>query len=293
MKKISCIISAFSACSVDNKEETVAPEKTIKYTFDSAYANTDQSAVNAYESLCKAVTEYKNEVRMNTTLFESVTQLFYTSFPLSALVKDISVNDDGSGLNIIYKEEEEQHLNKVNSFFEKTDEILRKCSEGTTNKGVFTVRLYNYIASSVVKSEDETVSCLDTVLKGEGNSFSYSLLFEYILRQKDIPTYHVIASDAVGMGWGITGAVIYDNIYYFDIMSEFFDNGGKQLKYFGMTTKQIKNEGLKDLVYTNRAPADDASDLKFDVCVKCVSWKLDGAKLLITTNNEEVVEVAL
>ena len=287
------IALTFCACSQGEKEEEKKEEVTIKTTFDSAYASTDRSAVNAYETLCNAVLDYQSDVRMNTALFEDATQLFYTSFPLYPLVKDIKINDDNSGITLTYLYEKEEHNNKINAFRAKTDEIIKTCSEGTTNKGVFTVNLYNYIAKSVVLSEDETVTCLDTVLNGKGSSFSYAQLFEYILRQKDIDTYHVIASDAVGKGWGIAGAVIYDNIYYFDIMSEYYDNQGTKLVFFGMTNEDLKNEGLRNMKLTNQLDAPDASDLMFDACRKCDKWELDGTKLLITYKTEEVVEIAL
>ena len=291
---LALVITLFCACKNESggKEETTKESK-VKITYDATYAATDKSAVNAYESICNAVLDYNSEVRMNTALFDDALQLFYTSFPLSALVSDVKLNEDNTGIVITYKLEEAEHIKQKDEFIVKTDEIIKTCSEGVTNKAVIALKLYNYIASNAKKSEDETISCFDTVMKGEGSSFSYSQLYEYLLRQKDIPAYHVIASDAVGAGWGIAGAELYENIYYFDIMSEVFDNGGTKLVFFGMTSEDLKAEGLKDLTFTNRHDAYDASDLKFDICRKCDSWELDGAKLLVTTKNEDVVEVAL
>ena len=282
------------ACSKNEKDKvnSDAEQSRIKYTFDSAYKSTDGSAVSAFEDLCDAVINYKSEIRMNTALLDSALQLLYTSFPLSELISDIKGAEDGSGVVISYKLSEEEHKKNVDSFISKTQEIINKCSEGTTNKGVFTVRVYNYIASSIVESAEAT-TCLDTVLGGKGTSYTYSQLFEYILRQKDIETYHVIAKDAAGNGWGLSGAMLYDNLYYFDIMTEFYANKGTQLLFFGMTTEDLKAEGLQDLLFTNQSAATDASDLRFDTCRKCTSWKLEGAKLLVTLHTKEIVEIAL
>ena len=299
MKKSLCIIisvllviSCFFGCSKEEKKEEQKEEKA-SYGYDLAYIDTDKSAVNAYEQLCDCVNEYKTELRLNVGLLDDAQQLFFTSYPLSALVKDIKINSDKSGVVISYKKSEEEHKKTVASFNAKIKGIKEKCLEGTTNENVYAIRLYNYIASNIVKSDDESITCLDTVLTGKGSSFSYSQMFEYLLRENEIQSCHVLASDAAGAGWGIAGAILGGNLYYFDLMTEFHDNQGKLLRFFGMTMEDLKNEGLKDWVFTNKKTAEDASDLKFDTLRKCASWKLDGAKLLVTTITEEVVEIAL
>lgn len=295
---LSLILSLFCACSAKKNEETEEEEQQLEFTYDAAYSSYDQSAVNAYEKLCQCVIDYTPELRMNTGMLDSVLQLFYTSFPLSALVKDLSVNDDNSGVNIEYKYPEEEHKSKTQQFIDTVNETYKKCSEGTTNKNVYVVKLYNYIASSVKISEnkteiDETVSCLDTVLNGVGSSFSYSQYFEYMLRMNGIPAYHVLASDAAGAGWGLTGAELNNQLYYFDILSEYYNNGGEKLIFFGMTSADVRDEGLSELKFTSQSGAPDASDLRFDICRKCDKWELDGAKLLVTVKSGEIVEVAL
>ncbi len=292
------LVLSFCACTAQKKEETEKEEEQLKFTYDAAYSSYDESAVNAYEKLCQSVMDYSSELRMNTGLLDNVLQLFYTSFPLSALVKDLTVNDDESGVDIVYKYNESEHNAKTEQFINTVKETYKKCSEGSTNKTVYAIKLYNYIASSVTLNTDktgidETVSCLDTILSGYGSSFSYSQYFEYMLRYNDIPAYHILSSDAIGAGWGLAGAVLDNNLYYFDILSEYYDNGGEKLKYFGMTSEDVRNEGLKDLKYTSQSGAPDASDLKFDICRKCDKWELDGAKLLVTIKSGKVVEVAL
>lgn len=300
MKKIICIIlslflisSVFFGCAKEEKKEAVKEEAALNFAFDSTYKGYDQSAVNAYETMCKSVLDYNENVRINTGLLDKAQQLFYTSFPLCELVSDIKINGDNSGVVLNFKKSEEEHKKTVNDFKNKVKEIKTKCFEGTTNSNVYAVRLYNYIASNIVKSEDDTITCLDTFLTGKGSSFSYSQMFEYMLRQADIPTYHVIASDALGNGWGIAGAELDGNLYYFDLFTEYFDNQGKNIKYFGMTSEDLENEGLKDMFFTDRNPADDASDTRFDTLRNSDTWKLEGAKLLVTLKTKIVVEIAL
>ncbi len=295
---LSLVLSLFCACSGKKTEEKEEEKPSLEFTYDAAYSSYDQSAINAYEKLCQCVLDYSGELRMNTGMLDSVLQLFYTSFPLSALVKDLKVNDDKSGVNLEYKYPEEEHRKKTQQFIDTVNDTFKKCSEGTTNKNVYALKLYNYIASSVKLSGgktdiDETVNCLDTVLNGVGSSFSYSQYFEYMLRMNGIPAYHVIASDAVGAGWGLCGAELDGQLYFFDILSEFYNNGGKKLIFFGMTSEDVKIEGLSGMKFTSGSLAPDASDLRFDICRRCDKWELDGAKLLITTKSGEIVEVAL
>ena len=62
-------VGLFSACSKDGKEETTtaAPAAyTLAYTYDSHYAQTDPSAVRAYEKIAKAIAEGGVAVRLIT-----------------------------------------------------------------------------------------------------------------------------------------------------------------------------------------------------------------------------------
>ena len=97
-------VGLFSACSKDGKEETTtaAPAAyTLAYTYDSHYAQTDPSAVRAYEKIAKAIAEGGVAVRVNTDMMDDVNRLLYTGFPLMALVDTVSVNSDNSGVTII------------------------------------------------------------------------------------------------------------------------------------------------------------------------------------------------
>ena len=249
--------------------------------------------MSAYENLCKAVINAESEVRFNISMLDDVLQLFYTSFPLSALVDKVEKNEDNSGVTLTYKYSFDEHNKRVEAFEAKVKEIEEYCYNGTLNKNIYAIRLYNYITSSIAESSDATIGAYDTIINGEGTMNSYANMFEYLLLQADIPAYHILAEDAAGSAWSLSGAELDGEIYYFDMMTEFYTTEGKQLRYFGMTSEDVKNEGLTNLNYTDMNPAAEASSLYFDTCRSCVSWEIEGSNLLVTTSKGIVVEVAL
>lgn len=299
MKKIislfmAVVISiAFCACSKSAQNETDGNSAPIKYTYDGVYSYYDQSIIRAYESLCQAVVDGEEDVRLNLGMLENIQNLFYTSFPLSKLVKSIDKNSDNSGILISYINEKNEHLKLVGEFSSKVESIIKECEKDTAGDIAFTVRLYHYIASNMTESENPSVSCYDTIMNNQGSMFSYSSMFEYILRQKGIVSYHVMAQDAAGKDWALSSAVLNGEIYYFDIMSEFYANKGTQLIYFGMTSADVSAEGLNNVVYMNQQPAQDSSDLHFDQCRSCKAWKIKNNSLLVTRSDDETVEISL
>ncbi len=300
MKKILSLIltvcflaTVLVSCSSDGKDSTVKEEPNVKITYDSAYADYDESVINAYEQVCQAVIKGENDVRINTGMFSKIQRLIYTSFPLYDLVESFNTKSDGSGISIEYKNENEKHLELVGEFQNKVNEIVNNCSQNNANDLIYTINLYNYIATNIVPSENSSVTCYQTIMQGEGNSFTYSNMFEYLLAQKGISSYHIIAYDMANIPFGLSQAVIDGNLYYFDVMSEYYANEGKNLVYFGMTTQDVINTGLDDMTYTDDEIATDASDLEFDVCRSCQKWEISGDSLLITRADDEVVAIDL
>lgn len=299
MKKILCIFLTlvvavcFFGCSKANEKDSDNGNSQIKYTYDSAYAYFDQSTIRGYESLCQAVVEGEEEIRLNVGMLDNIQNLFYTSFPLSKLVKSIEKNSDNSGILITYINEKSNHLKLVKEFCSKVDSIIKACEQDSQSDSAFAVRLYHYIASNIVESKNPSVSCYETIIDNQGTMFSYSNMFEYILRQKGIDAYHILAQDAAGQSWALSSAVLGGEIYYFDIMSEFYANSGTQLIYFAMTTSDVNAEGLTNLTYTNQQTASDSSDLHFDQCRSCKSWEINGNSLLVTRSDDEIIEIIL
>lgn len=305
MKKFFSIIllfvfalSVFTACSKDDNqannhtgEDSVSAG--IKYTYDAVYADYSDSTVSAYESLCDAVVNYQNSVRMNLTMYDSVMRLFYTSFPLHALVKDIQVSEDNSGISITYSLDKEEHLNAVKTFFDKVLQMKEACLTGAGSKAAYVLNVYHYVASHIVVSEDESILLYDTVMNGEGSSYSYSNLFEYLLLQNDIPAYHVLISDSTGKGLGVSQFELNGMLYYADVMNEYQQNAGELLTCFGMTTQELSALGFHTPQYSDQSAAQEANDLAFDFCRSCTAWEIKDNLLLVTNSDGIVVEYAL
>lgn len=279
--------SLFISCKKDDGKNAYTVYDTLSYNFDSAYAY-DDATVRTYKDLCDAVVKGREEIRINAGVLDNALQLFYTSFPLSVLVEDIKPS--GSAYIIRYKNKETLD-DDVYKFIESVNNIKGKCNN--ENKTVYAIKLYSYLSSSVKISENTGISCFETITKGEGTSFSYANMFEYLLQQNGIKAYHILCEDMGGNSKAISAAELDGKLYYFDLFSEYNDNQGKLLKYFGMTTEDAQNFGLHKFIYTNHNTADDASDLKFEPCRICREWEIDGDNLLITRSDDKIVQVAL
>jgi len=291
MKKITaliigvCLIAGlFSACGKNENSATVLD--TISYTYDSAY-HFDDLTVSSYEDLCKAVVWSKEEVRINPSVFDNAMQLFYTSFPLNALIDKIEAT---SGAYVIsYKNKETAH-NDVLEFIKKIHGIYQNSDESDTEK---LIKIYNNIASSIKVSENSAISCYETIMTGEGTSFSYSNMFEYVLQQKGINAYHILCEDESGSSKAMSAAEINGEMYYFDVFAEYENNKGTLLKYFGMNSEELEKLGYKNLIYTNRQEAAKADGNRFSALRNCTRWEIEGEKLVVTDDDGNIVQVAL
>ncbi|MBR3149321.1 MAG: hypothetical protein IKF64_04045, partial [Eubacterium sp.] len=294
-----CVILSFAlaSCAVnptaekeenDNKADTAL----VFDAFDMAYSSYDASTVSAYSDLCSAVYNGETEVRMNVGMFNDVLQLFYTSYPLNVLVGNIAKKEDKSGITIEYKQSTEETVAKSKAFSDKVNQILDECGAGKVNNKAFAVKAYNYVAKNVKSSDKDGLTAYDTIMTGEGDSFTASNMLEYLLRQGGVKSAHILATDYSGAGWGVTLAELDNVNYLFDPMTEQIANGGTQLCYFGMTNEEAKAEGLNELVYTNRSTVPVCDNPYFDSCRNSKAWEMseDGNSLLITKNDDNIVE---
>lgn len=302
MKKILSVVLAislaatlFCACSKSNSSNDTpqTADFSLKYTYDTVYYDYDSSIFHAYEEVCKAVINRDSDVRVNTGYFNKVQQLLYTSFPLNALVQKYSVKDDDSGISISYNYEQAEHVEKVNLFNKKILEIEKACNISTASNEEYVINVYHYISSHIKQSKNVAINSFDTVLKGEGSSFSYANVFEYLLLQNDIDAYHIIGADASDVSWGLSAAALDNKVYYFDPMTEFLNNGGKSLYYFGMTDADLKSEGIKSVKFSNNGVPSPVNDKRFAACRKCEKWEIKNRCLLVTVNGGKIVKIAL
>jgi hypothetical protein len=225
---------------------------------------------------------------MNMGFIDDVLQMYYTSFPLNAIVESLTPSAEGI-LTIKYKNED--YSSQVSDFVNKINEIENESDEDDDT--AYAIKLYNYIASSVKPSTEGSITCYETIMTGEGTSFSYSNMFEYLLQQKGIKAYHILCETESGESKAISAAELGGELYYFDIFAEYEDNGGKLLKYFGMTTDDAKTAGIKSMIYTNKVTAANASDLRFEACRDCEKWEIKSDKLLVAKKGGTIVQVAL
>ena len=291
------IALAFTSCVDEKQKDNQADEETPELVYnvvDSAYLSYDASAVSAYADLCKAVTNGENSFRFNVGLFDDVMQLFYTSFPLSSLVKDIKINKDNSGVLITYNFSEEETKQKAAAFANKVYSIVKECKKDG-GKRAYAIRAYNYTATHFKVVDGSNITLYDTFMKGEGSTSTCSGVLEYLLRQGGINSAHLLANDAAGNAWSLCLAELDGENYLFDPVTETIANGGKQLVYFGMTNEDAGKEGLSNFVYTSKAEAPMCDNPYFDACRKCNSWEISdgGNSLLITQNSEDIVQIAL
>lgn len=299
MKKIISVVLAiclvalnFAGCS-SKKEDVNESKLDIKYTYDSIYSDFDESSVRAFNDVCDAIVNYETDVQFNIAMLDDVLQLVYTSFPLNFLTQSIVENDDGTGVVISFKYDEEKHNEQAKLFNDKIVEIEKECGLGKVNNGVYILNAYNYVASNMKINSSGTSTLFETVMNGEGTIFTYANLFEYLLLQKDIMAFHIIAEDATGGGWSLSSAQLNDEIYYFDMATEFYSNGGKGINYFAMNSKDVKAEGLKNLKYTSSGEGYKASSKAFDACRIAKEWSLEGNSINITQYDLEKTTIEL
>lgn len=284
MTLLCLLCGMMNACAASNPKKE---ESLLVLSYDSTYSM-DASVVRAYEQLCQAVLAGEKEVRISAALRDDALRLFYTSFPLSAIVKDVVVKEDNSGIELQYQK---KHASMVADFEKKIEDILAECQQNAGTNTAFAVNAYHYVASHIQQGAQHT--CYAALTENSGDSFAYAALFEYLLQQKGIPAYHILGADAAGNPWGLSMAELNGEVYYFDVMSEYDDNGGELLRYFGMTTEDVIENGIKTLQLTNQKTPQDASDMLFEACRFCRSWELQGNRLLVTNYNDVFVEIAL
>ena len=289
MMAVSLIVGVFAGCSA--KEEAEAYQ--LQYTVDGAFSDCGESALSLYNTLCKGVEQHEETIRLNTGMLDEVTELFYTSCPLTYLVKTITVNEDNSGVTVTYHNDADKHQELVNTFAEKLEEMLTACQYHHVSDAVFAVNAYHYVAEHIQVSDNPSVTLFESVVNGTGNAFSYSAVFAYLLQLAGISACHMTASDAAGAAWCVSGVALDDGFYYCDVMSEFYANNGQQLTCFGMTAEELENTGLHDVRLVNNGELPAADNPRFDACRFCKAWEIKENALLITRSDDVVVEIAL
>lgn len=269
------MMSIFTACSDAAKDDS-AQDSEINITVDSHYENIDESSVRAYEKLCTAVVNGDSEVKFNTSLLDDVNQLFYTCFPLYPLVESIDLMGDSTGVTITYKNTAEEHLELVNAFYDKVDEIMQACEYGKVSTDRYIFNVYTYITSNM-QSDSSVVTAYDAIMQGKGYSAAICSAFEYLVLQGGGKASHVIsASDGQKI---MSAAEFKDGWYYFDPAADIEDNSGKALTGFAVSSDR---DGLGSFNYTDGEPVDIQGSESFEKLAYSVSYTVDGDTVNVT-----------
>ncbi len=283
-----CIIAAaFAGCSKDKAEEQA---DSLPVTYDSHYESYDASAISAYENLCKSVINGETEVKYNVRMLDSVNQLYYTGFPLNALVESIDILPDSSGVEIKYKNDTQTHLQLVAEFNAKINEILEACGLGNVDSSRFVFNVYDYINQNF-QIDNSVVNTYDVILQGKGVKSAINSVFEYLILCGGGRASHTVSYDSTP---NMISLVNFNNDwYYFDPASELENNGGKALKYFAMNDKRIGAYISGKPEYTDGMPVGTVTDDKYSNLESSSSYEAKSDGISVTLSNGENIVLVL
>ena len=284
---ICIVVAVFAGCSKDKADEQV---HKLPITYDSHYADYDTSAMSAYENLCNAVIKGEEEVKYNIRLLDSVNQLYYTGFPLNALVESIDIMPDSSGVKITYKNDIEAHLQLVADFNARVNEILTACGLGTVDNSRFVFNVYDYIIRNF-EIDNSVVNAYDVIMQGKGVKSAVNSVFEYLVLCGGGKASHAVSYDNTP---NMISLVNFNNDwYFFDPASEIEDNAGKALKYFGMNDKRIAAYISGQLEYTDGMPVGTVTDGKYSKLENSSSYEAKNDEISVTLSNDEIIVLDL
>lgn len=284
---ICIVVTVFAGCSKDKTEEQA---NNLPITFDSHYADYDASAISAYENLCKAIIKGETEVKYNIRMLDSVNQLYYTSFPLNALVESIDIMPDSSGVKITYKNDIETHLKLVAEFNARVNEILEACDYGSVNSSRFVFNAYDYINQNF-KIDNSVVNTYDVILQGRGVKSAVNSVFEYLILCSGGRASHAVSYDNTP---NMISLVNFNNDwYYFDPASELENNNGKALKYFAMNDKRISAYISGRPEYTDGMPVGTVTEDTYGKLENSSSYEAKNDDISVTLSNGENIVLDL
>lgn len=292
MKKIIAIIlsavlvcGVFTACSGAN-----TGKGGISYTYDSYYSDADKNVLKEYESLCDAIVKGQPEASVDIDYIDSINRIYYTSFPLSILVKKMSLNDKEGRISLEYVNDAETHRQLVEAFTAKVNQIMTDCGYGEVSDFEYILRLYTYIASNTTLNSQAN-STYDVIVNSFGSQQNFSAAFEYLLLQAGIYATHIYGLNSKGVSF-MTIAQIDGEKFIFAPYSEYKANKGNGLSFFAMTYSDVLELGFTEgFRYTNDEAVvfDDASE-KYSPLRDTVSYEYENSVLTVVKSNGEKIE---
>lgn len=286
------ILSVFTACTkADNSESGddkvfEGSNSQLNFTIDSHYENIDESAVRAYEKVCAAVISGEKEVKFNTSLLDDVHSLFYTSFPLFSLVESMQFLPDSSGVSLVYKNSDEEHMAAVSDFVVRINEIMKQCKYGQVNTDMYIFNVYTYLTSNFTV-DNNVITVPDVLRNNKGHSAVISSLFEYLVLQGGGKASHIINVSSSSM---ISLVEFKGQWYYFNPSLDIRNNQGKALTGFAMNSERAGNIAY---TYTDYSDVGTVDDNTFDKLKGSVSFEILDNKVNVTCsdNNSFMLEL--
>ncbi len=271
------VLGVFSACS---KQESGEESRSLKITYDAHYENMSESSVRAYTALCEAVMNGEEEAAFGHTMTDDVNTLYYTSFPLSALVSELHQTEDTNGFKIVYANDADAHKELVEEFSKKVFEIQDACGLGSVSNDRFVFNLYTYICENVT-FDDTVLAPYETIMNGSGSLQSISQAFEYILCQSGIKASHITNFDS---GVNVLSAVYFSNAWYlFCPALEIKNTEGKGLEYFAMSFERASTTlGVDTLTYSDLTEVDPTyfAETEYDKLESATSYTDDSGDIV-------------
>ena len=268
------IVCAFYGCSSKQQEHSLVN----LITADSHYENIDESSYRAYEKLCNAVINGESSAKFNISLLDDVNQLFYTGFPLNALVDEIRVEEDKSGVAISYKNDADTHKQLVSEFSGKIENMLEKCKEENANSDRVVFNAYTYVTSNFTV-DNSIVTVYDTVIEGRGTSAAINSLFEYLVLLSGGKASHMLNLKG---SLTVVSMVEFKGVnYYFDPAREIEKNSGKALVYFAMDQSRVGKYAPGRFTYTNQDNAPKITDREFEKLESSVSFTVGDNEISV------------
>ena len=243
-----------------------------------------QKQYEAYKVIIGGMDLGKTQIKVDLTdaagSYNRVRSALWSGYPLYALVQDMYYSHNTKMLNITYAKSGSELTNAIKAFYDKVGTIVTKELLAKDNFSK-TLLIYDYVAGGT-PSGDSTATVYDFIMNGKGTDIGFSMAYEYLLGLAGVECNHV--SGEVGdRQISLTQVKIGNSFYYMSPYKEASENGGKKLKFFGMTDERAKTAtGAKEFFSVNNeysqvsVPLCNNSTFSFTSTLE--SWTLDTAK---------------
>ncbi len=268
---------------IDSSSSIAKVEQNGEYTFNfdpyviSEDIKIAMKDIRYYNRFVGAVMAHNTNVSLaSIEQYDNIRFAINESFPFSYLISGYYYDSAQNKMVISYKFDAEKSKTIVNEFKDGIQDVFNECVISSDNDTIAAISLYSYLAenfnivktqgvkedvasslssSEAVSSEsnletDEKSGMYLTLINKEGTSAEISALYNYLLMQLGIECKTVSSWDNNGEYHTWSLVKLNNKWFHCDVASESEVNGGKGLKYFGMTQDRIQNYIKSENIYT-------------------------------------------